>query len=93
MDIVTQTIKKMTHIQFTNEELEVLKRIAKGFPRQSTGDEQFIWDAYLKITPNPPKRTQRPGSPTNCKCHGKHWRSPQDTIARYLDELEGNEIV
>lgn len=86
----------MKPTQFTNDEIQKLKSLATRFPTQGKSDESFIWNSYLKISEIEGvdiKNKTQPGSPTSCGCHGKHWAPAQLSIARYLDKLEGNEIV
>lgn len=88
----------MNHTLFTINDIQKLKSLASNFPRQGKSDEGFIWKSYLKICDDGGEKLKdsqrkQPPSPTSCGCHGKHWAPAQLSIARYLDKLEGNEIV
>jgi hypothetical protein len=78
-------------VKYTEAEIEEMKinisRVGRGIPADIT---DYIWNKYREISGN----TREPKPCTSgCPAAGRLWEKATMTIARYLDELEGNEIV
>ena len=76
-------------VKYTEEQIELMKvnisRVGSHIPHDI---RPYIWNTYKEISGN-----SKEPQPCNCKTAAALWRKACDTIARYLDELEGNEIV
>ena len=78
-------------VNYTEAEIEEMKRnisrVGRGIPPDIT---HYIWNKYREISGN----TKEPMPCTKgCPQSAGLWDKALMTIARYLDKLEGNEIV
>ena len=78
-------------VKYTEEQIELMKvnisRVGSNIPPDI---RSYIWNTYKEISGN--LKEPQPCS-SGCPKAGALWRKACDTIAAYLDKLEGNEIV
>ena len=77
-------------VEYTEKEIAQMKQILSVI--NNTGNipnnhQGLIWNRYKQITGSKEKQ------PCSCPSAAKHWYKATMAIAKYLDKLEGNEIV
>tara|TARA_R110000868_G_scaffold389003_2_gene658159 strand:- start:8 stop:241 length:234 start_codon:yes stop_codon:yes gene_type:complete len=76
-------------VKYTEEEIaqmkQILSNIGRGIPKHLTS---LWWKRYKEISGN-----SKEPQPCTCPKAANLWYKASTAIARYLDDLEGNEIV
>ncbi len=78
-------------VKYTEEQIEFMKvsisRVGRGIP---TDILDYIWNTYKEISGN--LKEPQPCR-SGCPKAGALWNKACNTIAAYLDDLEGNETI